>query len=97
MKTEIPKNTIDLTNYYHTAICFSIPDETERKEFVKTEFEKVIAGTHQFNPSKPYLEVEMPCCNKTYTYQSFNDVPLVDTPCPCEKENHYILRFEKHR
>lgn len=39
------------------------------------------------------LTIEMPC-SEVATYESLEDIPLVDTPCPCGDPDHWSVRWE---
>lgn len=39
------------------------------------------------------LKAKMPC-GETITYETPDDVSLVDVPCPCGDPNHWLVRWE---
>lgn len=40
-----------------------------------------------------FLKVLMPC-GYSVEYQSIDDVPMINTPCPCGRANHWIVKIE---
>ena len=38
------------------------------------------------------LTIEMPC-GEVATYETLEDIPLVDTPCPCGDPDHWSVRW----
>jgi hypothetical protein len=37
--------------------------------------------------------VVMPCCGRRYVFSTAT-LPLKDMPCPCKRENFYIVKYE---
>ena len=52
----------------------------------KKDWEKVIADMveQQNTPpiTTPVLSIKMDCCDEPVVYKTFDDIPLVDAPCP---------------
>lgn len=54
-----------------------------------------LASIHRPVPSNmPLLRINT-FCGETVEYQTADDVPVVDTPCPCGNPNHWLIQFTK--
>ena len=45
-------------------------------------------------PDDPALVVGMPDCGGSAVYDTVNDIPLVDVPCPCGDPRHWLIKYE---
>lgn len=43
-------------------------------------------------PRAPALSITMSCGNSV-SYQTFDDIPEVDVPCPCGDKSHWFIRY----
>lgn len=42
----------------------------------------------------PLISGEMPCCGHRYAWYSVDEIPTEDTPCPCEREGFWLVKYE---
>jgi hypothetical protein len=38
------------------------------------------------------MEIILPCGNRAF-YKTLDDVPVIDTPCPCGNPEHYFVKI----
>ncbi len=43
-------------------------------------------------PGEPFVTINMPC-GQVLTYQTFEDIPTEDVPCPCGDSNHIAVHY----
>jgi len=83
---------INIQPQEYIALCIHVPNgKTSRdvlKEYVGSLPENTIVG----HASDYFLKIETPC-GHIKVYPTLDDVPLVDTPCPCGNPNHYLIKI----
>ena len=47
--------------------------------------------------SHPFLTVDLKECGGSAVYETWEDVPEVDVPCPCSNPNHWLIKYEMPR
>ena len=59
-----------------------------RQEIIRRGWDDLLQG-HDMP-----IQVSMPC-RTTVLWEQVDDVPLVDTPCPCGDERHWVVKYER--
>lgn len=59
---------------------------------------RALENNTTFNPSaeNPVIDlvISMPC-EESVTYKTLDDIPEVDTPCPCGNPNHWFIKVNR--
>lgn len=49
---------------------------------------------HGWDGKPPFPRITMPC-GESVTYQTFEDIPMVDVPCSCGNPRHWFIKYVK--
>lgn len=78
-------------------VYFNCPSE-QRGEVLQAWADEILtsaasAGLDTNSPDFILLVVSLEPCGGQATYRVADDIPLVDTPCPCGDPNHWLIRW----
>ena len=68
-------------------------DAAEYRKELKKQIEEFVYQEDNVNFDEPFIKLTMPC-GKSLSYQNFEDIPQVDTPCPCGNPKHWLVKYD---
>jgi hypothetical protein len=81
--------------FVHTGnvgLCVGLMISRSENESIRQVLERCTT----FNPPSKYpvieMRIPMPCGNEAY-YETLDDIPNKDTPCPCGNPNHWYVKI----
>ena len=63
---------------------------------MKDAIEYQISQLTDQTPKKPILRIGM-ACGESVIYESYEDIPLVDTLCSCGDKSHWFIKYEEEK
>lgn len=82
-------------------VCFDCSGEP-RREVVQVYADEILErararGMNIGHPNFILLGVSMEPCGGRATYRTADDIPLVDTPCPCGDPSHWLVKWSEEK
>lgn len=71
-----------------------IPFDTIRDLWRKSILEEARRQGIDTESGLPFITITMPCGTEVI-YQSFEDIPNEDVPCPCGNPNHWVIQYRE--
>ena len=41
------------------------------------------------------IVIPMPCCGRTFTYETIDEIPTETLPCPCGADWSWVIKYEE--
>lgn len=83
----------------YTGIVFQVNkrEQVDWEQFIEEWANNILAnararGVDTTSDNFTLLSLGMPCGNKV-SYKTVDDIPRVDTPCPCGDPNHWLVQY----
>ncbi len=90
------ENEVKVGEYRYTGLQLQrsegIPIEAARKLWKQSIINEAKKQGKEPAPGEPFIRIEAPC-GQVIQYQTFEDIPVNDTPCPCGDPLHMAVRY----